>query len=283
MALVLAATGCAEVKEITDLPYDDRYGFRTEMDVYLPPEYRADRPAILMIHGGGWRSLSKIVYVDQARRLAEAGYVVAAINYRLVPEGGYPDAVHDCVCALAFFRSQSVELGFDPERVAVIGYSAGGHLASLLGLAVKQPEHQPDCDAGTTFAPRAIVSGAGPQDMRTLPEVYVVTDFMGGTRDEVPELYDLASPIHYVAPGAPPFLFIHGTHDLLVDFSQSERMRDALAAVGTEARLLAIPGGGHLVNASADFGDAHTVITAADTPEAWAATLDFLDDTLGAP
>ncbi len=283
LVVALAATGCGEVTEIPDLPYDDRYGDRTEMDVYLPPEYRADRPAVLLIHGGGWRSFSKDVYVDHARRLAKAGYAVAAINYRLVPDGVYPKPVRDCACALSFFRAQAVEFGFDPDRVAVAGYSAGGHLASLLGVAIDDPEHKPDCPAGPTFPPRAVVSGAGPEDMWEMPEVDVVTEFMGGTREEIPERYDLASPIHHVAPGAPPFLFVHGTDDWFVDFAQSERMRDALAEVGADARLLAIPGGGHIVNPGADLGDAHTVIASTDAPEAWAAILDFFDDTIGAP
>lgn len=273
----VAAAGCADVVDLPEVAYDDRHGEATMMDVSLPADDRPDRPAVLLIHGGGWRHYSKEVYVDHRHRLADAGYVVAAINYRLVPDGAYPALIQDSLCALAFLRAQADAWGLDPDRVAVAGYSAGGHIASLLGVAADAPELQPDCDAGPTFAPRAVISGAGPTDMREMPQVPAVTEFMGGTIDEVPDDYDVASPIHHVAPGAPPYLFIHGTDDAFVDISHSERMRDALVAAGSEARLLALAGGGHLINPGPDLGDAAGPIVATDVPEAWAASLDFLD------
>ena len=282
VGLLIGSNGCADAVEIPDVAYDVRFGERTTMDVYLPPDSRVDRPAVLLIHGGGWRSFSKNVYVDHAIRLADAGYAVAAINYRLVPAGAYPEMIKDCLCALSFFRAQAGEYGFDPDRVAVAGYSAGGHLASLIAVAAQQPEFQPDCDAGPTTAPNAVIAGAGPQDMRELPEVDAVTGFLGGTADEIPEIYDLASPIFHVRPDLPPFLFIHGENDVFVDVSHSERMRDALVAEGNVARLLSLHGGGHIVNPSPDLGRQAGFITSADSPEAWAAMLSFLDRTVGA-
>jgi acetyl esterase/lipase len=250
--------------------------------VYLPPESGADRPGVLLIHGGGWRSFSKDVYVDHGIRLADAGFVVASINYRLVPDGAYPEMMKDCLCALAFFRANALEYGLDPDRVAVAGYSAGGHLASLIAVAAEQPEFQPDCDAGPTTAPNAVVAGAGPQDMHDLPQVDAVTEFLGGTSDDIPEIYDLASPMFHVRPLLPPFLFIHGDADVFVDIAHSERMRDALVAEGNSARLLSLHGGGHILNPSPDLGRQAGVITSADSPEAWAAMLAFLDRTVGA-
>lgn len=281
-SIVLVATvGCADAIEIPDVSYDDRFA-RTAMDIYLPPEAGTDRPAIMLIHGGGWSKFSKQVYVDHGIRLADAGFVVAAINYRLVPEGAYPEMIRDCLCALSFFRANAAEYGFDPDRVAVGGYSAGGHLSSLIAVAAEQPEFQPECDAGPTTAPNAVVAGAGPQDMREMPEVDAVTNFLGGTAADIPEIYDLASPIFHVRPQLPPFLFIHGEGDLFVDVSHSERMRDALLDEGNEARLLTLHGGGHILNPSPDLGRQAGVISATDSPEAWAAMLAFLDRTVGA-
>ena len=278
----LAFAGCGDVEEILDVGYDVRYGGATSMDVYLPLDGGDRRPAVLMIHGGGWRLFSKSAYTDQAIRLARAGYVTATINYRLVPDGAYPALIQDCVCALAYLRAHADEYGLDPDRVAVLGYSAGGHLASLLGVGIDEPDFEPSCEAGTTGPPNAVVSGAGPQDMRRLPEVDSVTEFLGGTQDEVPERYAAASPITHVHPDAPPYLFIHGTSDAFVDVEQSEDMRAALDELGVETRLLTIAGGGHLFNMSAD-GTYLVTMTSTDLPEAWAVTIDFLDTTVGPP
>ncbi|HUH04715.1 MAG TPA: alpha/beta hydrolase [Kofleriaceae bacterium] len=266
--------------EIPDVAYDDRFGEATTMDVYLPDDELTDRPAVLLIHGGGWSMFSKQAYIKQGRRLAGAGYVAAAINYRLTPDGVYPRAMQDSACALATLRAHAEEWGLDPRRVAVMGYSAGGHLASVLGVAIDEPDFQPDCAAGSTFAPAAVISGAGPQDLRELAWADAVQALIGGTLEEYPDRYERASPLARVRSGAPPFLLIHGTQDLFIDVDQSVAMRDALRAVGTDARLLTLAGGGHLLNSGADVGQVDGS-TSADTPEAWAAIIDFLDRTIG--
>lgn len=280
----VAALGCNDIERIDDVSYDDRFGAATTMDVYLPAAPSGDGPAVLMIHGGGWSLFSKEVYRDHAARLAGAGYVVASINYRLVPDGTYPNAIHDVMCALAFFQGQAGTYGFDPSKVAVTGYSAGGHLASLLGVATEVPELQPDCAAGVPAIPAAVISGAGPEDMRLLRgDGDTVVNFLGGTADEIPEIYDLASPITHVSPRAAPFLFIHGTDDVFVNIEHSRMMRDALEQDGVETRMLELAGSGHIINPGVDAAHFQLVISATDTPEAWNATLDFLDHTVGAP
>lgn len=277
---LVATAGCADIVEIPDVAYDDRFGEATTMDVYLPDDELTDRPAVLLIHGGGWSMFSKQAYIKQGRRLAGAGYVAAAINYRLTPDGVYPRAMQDSACALATLRAHAEEWGLDPRRVAVMGYSAGGHLASVLGVAIDEPDFQPDCAAGSTFAPAAVISGAGPQDLRELAWADAVQALIGGTLEEYPDRYERASPLARVRSGAPPFLLIHGTQDLFIDVDQSVAMRDALRAVGTDARLLTLAGGGHLLNSGADVGQVDGS-TSADTPEAWAAIIDFLDRTIG--
>lgn len=282
-ALLVAAAACSDVEILADRPYDDRFGESTTMDVYLPSGGGSARPAVLMIHGGGWHYFSKDAYIDAGTRLAGSGFVTASINYRLTPEGEYPRAMQDCACALAYLRAHAAELAIDPDRIAVLGYSAGGHLAAVLGVAIAEPDFQPDCAAGPTYAPAAVIAGAGPQDLRDLAHADAVQDLIGGTIDELPERYDRASPItHADVPGAPPFLLIHGTGDLFVPIEQSRRMRRALRDAGNDARLLEIRGGGHLLNLGADLGQSD-LLTSADTPEAWAATIAFLDETLGAP
>lgn len=292
--LCLAATACADVTVESDLAYDERFT-STRLDVHAPPVSDVPRPAVIVVHGGGWAAGvggERNVMAPHADRLAAAGFVAFNLSYRLTrqdgdEEGVFPRPVQDVICALAWVRVHADEFNVDPDRIASYGYSAGGHLASLLGVATAGDAVAPDC-AAASEAPnvdgvqpvRAVMSGAGVQDMRELPAVRQVTDFLGGDCDEVPDVCVAASPIEYVEPGAPPFLFIHGNEDLFVGFDHSKRMREALRAVGTEARLLEVPGGGHLSNQTA-AGDVWDLGLSIDTPAAWQATIDFFDHTIG--
>jgi acetyl esterase/lipase len=273
--------GCSDVVVETDISYDDRFSV-AKLDVYSPPPADAPRPAVIVIHGGGWHDgLERDGMADHAQRLAEAGYVAFNISYRLVPSGGeFPHAVQDCICALAWIRAHADDYHIDPDRIGALGYSAGGHLVSMLGVAAADPAVAPDCAAGQTTPVQAVISGAGPQDMNLLLGADSVQAFVGGSREDVPELYAAASPITYVAPGAPPFLFIHGSSDWFVDLEHSTRMGDALERVGAKHKLLEIPGGGHIWNRGAS-GSTWDLGMSIDTPQAWAATIDFLDHEIG--
>ena len=272
--------GCTDLVVETDISYDDRSP-EAVLDIYSPSPAATPRPAVIAIHGGGWAdeikrdSLAKV-----AERIAQAGYVTLNIEYRRVGTGGeFPGAVQDCFCALAWTRAHATELGIDPDRIAGIGYSAGGHLVSMLGTAMNDPVVAPDCAAGPASQFNAVIAGAGPQDMAALAEAAAVIEFVGGRRDQVPERYEQASPLSHVAAGAPPFLFVHGSSDYFVDLSHSLRMRAALDKVGTDTRLLEIPGGGHVWNDAA--GTWEVPLTSIDTPAAQAAIIDFLDETIG--
>lgn len=279
-------TACDDVVVETGISYDDRFAI-AKLDVYSPspagpPPTDTPRPAVLVIHGGGWHEgAERDGMADHAHRLAAAGYVAFNLSYRVTPDGGqFPHAVQDCICALAYVRAHATEYDIDPARIAALGYSAGGHLVSMLGTAAGHAAVAPDCAAGPTGPVAAVISGAGPEDMMLMPEVDVVTDFVGGTKAAAPELYAQASPITYVAAGAPPFLFISGDSDWFVDIEHSHRMQRALSDVGTDTRLLAIPGGGHLLNRGVS-GTSWDIELSIDTPEAWAATFDFLERTIG--
>jgi acetyl esterase/lipase len=273
--------GCSAPDQINGVVYDDRFGDATTMDVYLPAGAPQRSPAILMIHGGAWRAGSKDAYRDAAIRMARSGWVAASINYRLGSAGVYPRAVQDCGCALSFLRAHAEEYGIDPDRVAVTGYSAGGHLASLLGVSADAPAHAPDCDSGGTGLPNAVVSSAGPQDLRDKDHEWV-SDFLGGSESEVPENYENASPLFHVAAEKPPLLMITGGADWLADLSAVDEMRDAMRAEGNDAEVLLINGGGHLINPDENVG-AINVEVADMTPEGWTAMSEFLDRTLGWP
>jgi acetyl esterase/lipase len=272
---------CGAPDRIEGVVYDTRFGDATTMDVYLPSGAPERSPALVMIHGGAWRAGSRDAYRDAAIRMARSGWVAATINYRLGSAGVYPRAVQDCLCALSFLRAHAAEYGIDPSRVAVTGYSAGGHLASLLGVAAEASPHVPDCDAGGTEPPNAVVSSAGPQDLRGRDHEWV-RDFLGGSESELPESYASASPLFHVGAGKPPLLMIAGGADWLVDDDAQLEMRDAMRAAGNDAETLLINGGGHLLNPDENIG-AIDVEVADMTPEAWTAMSEFLDRTLGWP
>ena len=277
--IALGAGGCAGPREQLDVRYDERFGDSTTMDVYLPEEARGPRPAVMLIHGGGWSGGSRDHYTAAAKRLADSGWVAATIEYRLVPDGAFPRAVQDCLCALSYMRGHAAELEIDPERIAVMGYSAGGHLSSLIGVAADVDELQPDCAAGPTGFPAAVIPGAGIHDFHG-KDHEVVENFLGGSEAEVSENYRLASPIEHVAGSKPPFLLFHGDGDWFVSVDESRAMRDALLDAGNAAELLEMGGVGHLVSSGADLGSAEIV---PERPEVWLALADFLERTMGAP
>jgi len=284
---LLAACSGPTVHE--DVVYDARFGGATSMDIHVPEgagvaeDAAAARPAVMLIHGGGWRYGAKDAYTEAAERLAAAGYVAATINYRLVPDGAYPAAAQDCLCALSFLRANAAAYGIDPARIAVTGYSAGGHLAALVGTGADVAAHQPDCAWGPTAPPAAVIPGDAIYDFAAEGDDTsdLVRDFLGGTLEERPEVYASASPLVHVRPGAPPFLVVHGRADV-VPIDTARALADRLREAGSEARMLELGGAGHITSA-VTASDGLYLQAATDTPEAWAVQLDFLARTVGAP
>lgn len=221
-------------------------------DVYLPNNTTGLRPAVIFIHGGGWSSGSKEQSAGIAEALANHGYVVFNINYRLVGQGGeYPANLNDVREALKFVVSKSSEWQVDTSKIAAMGGSAGGHLAMLLAYAPPAIKPEPPRLA-------AVVSWFGVG--RLTPGHPIVDSYIGRSN---PNAYASASPINF-AKTAVPTLFVHGTADTLVPIAQSEDMLKALQANHIETELVPIRGAGH-----------------GFPPQGWsaavAATLRFLD------
>ena len=241
------------VRVARDITYVTRGDETLELDVAWSPVGPA-APLVVLLHGGGWSGGSRTSFHGEMQALARRGYTAATVEYRLTraPRNVFPAAAADVWCAVRSLRRRAEEFHIAPGRVAVMGYSAGGHLASLLGTGAAVERTDPGgCDGGdVTAGVQAVVSYAGPQDLRvngpyTQEQADLVTNFLGVFPGDAPEVARLASPIAHVGPGAPPFLMLHGSDDPLVPISHPRRMRDALRAVGTPASLLEIPGVGH--------------------------------------
>lgn len=209
---------------------------RLLLDLYLPDGLTKPTPALLFIHGGGWKGGKKEDYAYYCIRYAARGYVVASVSYRLVGEATFPACIHDVKCAVRWMRAQAKKYHIDPKRIAAIGGSAGGHLSMMLGYSagVAELEGQggwPD----QSSAVQAVVNLYGPTDLtvevaRTHP---TVVEFMGGkSYDDHPEMYKLASPLHHLDKDDAPTLILHGTIDDLVPIEQADMLAGRLAELG---------------------------------------------------
>jgi glycerophosphoryl diester phosphodiesterase len=218
---------------MSNVPYTTPADGARVGDLYLPNNSSGLRPAVIFIHGGGWSSGTKEQAAPIAAALANHGYVVFNINYRLVGQGGeFPGNVNDVRKALNFVVSKSGEWQVDTSKIAAMGGSAGGHLAMLLAYAPLASKPAPPRLA-------AVVSWFGPGN---LAPGHAIVDRYIAKPDA--NAYASASPIRF-ARTAVPTLFVHGTADTLVPFAQSQDMVRALQANHIKAELLPIPGAGH--------------------------------------
>lgn len=213
-------------------------------------------PLVMLLHGGGWSGGSRTSLSDDMHAFARLGYTAATVEYRLTYSGQnvFPAAIADVRCALRVLRRQASQFHIAPDRIAAVGYSAGGHLASLLGTAADVRDLDGDCtDANAPdedIRVQAVVSYAGPQDLRvngpyTREQAEIVTNFLGVFPGNDPALATLASPIAHVSAGDPPFLLVHGTNDDLVPVNHARRMAAALRQAGTPASVLELRRVGH--------------------------------------
>lgn len=221
----------------SNIVYSKAGGKELLLDAYVPTG-KGPFPAILVIHGGAWRSGNKAQLMRYAQMLAARGYSAFAINYRLAPDHQYPAQIEDCRAAVKWIRDHASKYKVDPDRVGAIGYSAGGHLASL--LAVEGDIH-PECRI------QAAVAGGAPVDFRNLATTSkAVRDLIGGTKEEKAKEYADASPATHVNKGDAPIFFYHGTADELVGVENVEKMVGALKDVEVTAELYLVKDAKHV-------------------------------------
>ena len=224
-----------QIKEEQNIVYGTGGGTPLELDLYSPDYLSGPVPGIIFIHGGGWRSGKRQDYKFYTTRFAKHGYVVATVSYRLKEAGYFPNCVEDVKCAVRWMRANAVKLHVDPDRIAVIGGSAGGHLSMMAGYSSDVAEFEgTGGNEGVSSAVQAVIDIYGPADF-TMPanrDHGLLTGFMQGTYEQVPEKFVKASPITYLDPSDPPTLIIHGTIDSLVPVEQSDLLAEKFQEMG---------------------------------------------------
>lgn len=226
-----------------DVTYREVTGETLRLDFARPKEGDGPFPVVVCIHGGGWRAGDKQDFREALFGLAQQGCAVVSVQYRFAPRHPFPAQLDDVKAAVRFVRDRAKTWKLDPERIAVMGGSAGAHLALL--LATTGDEDPKDAPSA---AIRAAVSIAGPTDLTAdFPEASrdMVADFLGRDRRADRAVQEGASPLFHLNPGDAPVLLIHGTKDELVPYDQATRFREACEKAGVEAELVTIQGGGH--------------------------------------
>ena len=209
------------IKSNKDIVYCTSNSRNLKLDVFFPAsKTKSLKPCILIIHGGGWRSGNRMQHHTFAQRLAALGYVCLTPEYRLSTEALYPAAVHDLKSAIRWIRANALDYQVDTNRIAIAGFSAGGHLAALLGTTTSQPFFEGDgCYRDHNSSVQAIIdidgtlsfvhpeSGEGDDSKKTSAATY----WFGYTKKENPVLWKQASPLTHVGPYTPPVLFLNSS------------------------------------------------------------------------
>lgn len=229
-----------EVEIQLDVTYGRGGGRDLQCDIYLPPDVQTPAPALMLVHGGGWRQGSKAMMRDFALRAAAGGFVCVAPEYRLTPEAPWPAQIHDVKAALRWLRANAAELGVDPERIALQGSSAGAHLVLLAaGTADFAPFDGDGGNAGVSQAVKAVVAIYPPTLMFTgeeRPRGGMPARALLGESAEA-EGARLASPVEHVSPAYPPTFLLHGTADKTVPVTASMIMHEALVRAGVPVEM----------------------------------------------
>lgn len=237
-----------------DIPYAKPADRELHLDAYLP-KGSGSFPAVLVVHGGSWKSGNKMQLAGYAMKLAARGMAAFAINYRLAPEFKHPCQIDDCRSALRWIEEHAAEYHVDADRIGAIGYSAGAHLVFLLGVAGDQmtptdPPHAYQAGQSSGRRLKVVVAGGSPCDFTVVKEKSkTLVDFLGGTQQEVPAMYVNASPRFFISADDPPILFFHGTNDELVTIKGPEMMIKEFREKGVEAELFRIDRGDHITAA----------------------------------
>ncbi|WP_153796022.1 alpha/beta hydrolase [Foetidibacter luteolus] len=227
------------------------------LDIYLPANAKPGIPLVVWVHGGAWMLNDK--YADMSymkntvKGFIDSGYALASIDYRYSTEAVFPAQLQDCNQTINFLYNHAEKYGFDKNNIALIGFSAGGHLASLLALAHNSnvPAFYAD-GKKPLFKIKAVLDFYGPSDFMVFAgadmdkdEPKPITRLLGALPIERPDIAKAASPVTYVDKNDPPFFIVQGEKDESVPYTQSVLLQSYLKLAGVENELTIVPGAPH--------------------------------------
>lgn len=237
-----------------NIPYNNDTLKKHLLDIYLPANTKGKLPLVIVVHGGGWLVNDKYADLGYMKKttadLLNSGFALASIDYRWASQAIFPAMIQDCNQAASFLYDNAEKFGLDKNKFAVIGWSAGGHLASLMGLAKNNEVEEffmPNSTKKFTF--KGVVDFYGPSSLISLkntddpkaPESIL----LGDSPIKRPDLADFASPVTYVDKNDPPFLIIHGEKDESVPSKQSVLLHSWLNVKGVKNELIIVKDAPH--------------------------------------
>jgi len=227
------------------------------LDIYLPANASSDTPLVIWVHGGAWRVNDK--YADMGymkntvRTFIEKGYALASIDYRHSTTAAFPAQIQDCYAAIEFLYANSTKYKLNKDKFALIGFSAGGHLASLVALALNNnvSDFYP-ANKKPSFKIKLVLDFYGPSDFLSLvgpadPNITTdpVSTLLGASPLKRPDLSKRASPVTYVDKNDPPFFIVHGEKDNDVPYQQSVLLQSYLNLAKVKNELTVVKDAPH--------------------------------------
>jgi acetyl esterase/lipase len=237
-----------------NIPFNNDTLKKHLLDIYLPANPQGKIPFVVLIHGGGWIGNDKTADIgymgNTVSALINNGIAIASIDYRWATQAQFPAQIQDCNRALSFLYDNADKYGLDKTRIALMGFSAGGHLASLQGLS---NNNKADAffmpNTSRKFSFKAVVDYYGPSELTSLassedpkaPEGLLI----GAAPVARPDLAAIASPVTYIDKNDPPFLIFHGEKDNIVTNRQSKLLSGWLTAKGVKNELIIVKDAPH--------------------------------------
>lgn len=237
-----------------NIPYNNDTLKKHLLDIYLPANATGDVPLVIWVHGGGWLSNNKYADMNYMKatiaEILKSGYGLASIDYRFSTDAVFPAQIQDCNKAVAFLYENADKYGIDKNRFALMGFSAGGHLASLMGLSKNNKVGDFFMfKTSKSFDFKAVVDFYGPAELVLFPKANDPKSpegiLIGAAPLDRPDLAEIASPVTYVDKNDPPFLIIHGEKDDLVSPNQSRLLSGWLTSVGVQNELIIVKDAPH--------------------------------------
>ncbi|WP_373330911.1 alpha/beta hydrolase fold domain-containing protein [Salmonirosea aquatica] len=237
-----------------NIPYNSDTLKKHLLDIYLPAKTQGKIPLVVFIHGGGWLVNDKYADIgymgNTVSALINNGMAVASVDYRFASQAQFPALIQDCNQALSFLTKNAEKYQLDVNRIALMGFSAGGHLASLQGLANNNKVSAFFMNGKPQqFNIKAVVDYYGPAELASMPSSEdpkaPEAILLGATPIARPDLAKAASPVTYVDKNDPPFLIFHGEKDDMVPNRQSKLLSGWLTSVGVKNELIIVPNAPH--------------------------------------